>query len=270
MSHHFVTVCVVCVLCAAHTPCSAHTEFSTAGQTTHNFANSEKQLRPNEQLQPSWLLIKSKDTQQRDVKKLNLNNLGAYNNGAVEFSNVLDNNSRSKTILLVPITTNEIYTKNKNTEIVKVNENVEIPIIEEELIQRRARGNPNSLEDIEILERLGQIGIMHNDELNAAQFNGDQNPLNRIRAKRNVDIIDEKYFIEKIFEAYGDGTSITMEGFEKLLKKLGLLRLLTDISSVENHNTVTSQNENPLGKLFNLLIKSLLEIHLFNELKNLN
>lgn len=261
MSHHFVTVCVVCVLCAAHIPCSAHTEFSTAGQTTHNFVNSEKQLGPNEQLQPSWLLIKSKETQQRNVRKLNLNNLGAYNNGAVEFSNALDNNSRSKTILLVPIATNEIYTKNKNTEIVKVNENVEIPIIGED---------PKSLEDIEILRRLGQIEIMHNDELNAAQFNGDQNPLNRIRTKRNVDIIDEKYFIEKIFEAYGDGTSITMEGFEKLLKKLGLLRLLTDISSLENHNTVTSQNENPLGKFFNLLIKSLLETYLFNELKYLN
>ncbi|XP_012171882.1 zinc transporter foi isoform X2 [Bombus terrestris] len=243
MSHHFVTVCVVCVLCAAHTPCSAHTEFSTAGQTTHNFVNSEKQLGPNEQLQPSWLLIKSKDTQQRNVRKLNLNNLGAYNNGAVEFSNVLDNNSRSKTILLVPIATNEIYTKNKNTEIVKVNENVEIPIIGED---------PKSLEDIEILERLGQIEIMHNDELNAAQFNGDQNPLNRIRTKRNVDIIDEKYFIKKIFETYGDGTSITMEGFEKLLKKLGLLRLLTDISSLENHNTVTGQNENSLDKSKNL------------------
>lgn len=26
MSHHFVTVCVVCVLCAAHAPCSAHTD----------------------------------------------------------------------------------------------------------------------------------------------------------------------------------------------------------------------------------------------------
>ncbi|KAK9295722.1 hypothetical protein QLX08_010056 [Tetragonisca angustula] len=242
MSHHFVTVCVVCVLCAAHTPCSAHTEFSTTGQTTYNSVNSEKQLGPHEQLQPSWLLIKSKETQQKDVRKLNLNNF-AYNNGAVKFSNVSDTNSRSKTTSLVP---NEIYTKRENPGNVKVNENIENsdnPMVKKD---------PKTLKDIEILERLGQIEIMYNSELNAAQFNKDQNPLNRIRTKRNVDIIDEKYFMKKIFEAYGDGTSITMEGFEKLLKKLGLLRLLTDASNLENHNIITSQNKNPLDKSKNL------------------
>lgn len=252
MSHHFVTVCVVCVLCAAHTPCSAHTEFSTTGQTTYNTVNSEKQLGPHEQLQP--LLIKSKETQQKDVRKLNLNNF-AYNNGAVKFSNVLDTNSRSKTTSLVP---KEIYTKHENPGNVKVNENIENsdnPMVKKDL---------KTLKDIEILERLGQIEIMYNSELNAAQFNKDQNPLNRIRTKRNVDIIDEKYFMKKIFEAYGDGTSITMEGFEKLLKKLGLLRLLTDASNLENHNIITSQNKNPLGKFLNLLIRSLLKAFLFD------
>lgn len=54
--------------------------------------------------------------------------------------------------------------------------------------------------------------------------------------------------MKKIFEAYGDGTTVTMEGFEKLLRKLGLLRLLTDVSTLEDHNIVTSQHENPLGK----------------------
>ncbi|CAL7933142.1 unnamed protein product [Xylocopa violacea] len=103
-----------------------------------------------------------------------------------------------------------------------------------------------TLRDIEILERLGQIEIMQNNILNTARVERD--PLNRIRSKRNVDVIDDKYFMRKIFEAYGDGTSITMEGFEKLLKKLGLLRLITDISRLENHNVVTSQHENPLDK----------------------
>ncbi|XP_017752577.1 PREDICTED: zinc transporter foi-like [Eufriesea mexicana] len=246
MSHHFVTVCVVCVLCAAHTPCSAHTEFSTAGQTIHNSVNSEKLLGPNEQLQPSLLLMKSKETQQKDVKKLNLNNLGAYNNGAVKFSNVINNNSGNKITLLVPIATNDIHIKEKNPETIKINKNVQnnhISVIKEDSI---------TLKDIEILERLGQIEIAHNCELNAVHFDKDQNPLNRVRTKRNVDILDEKYFMKKIFEAYGDGTSITMEGFEKLLKKLGLFRLLKDTSNLENHNIVTSQNENPLDKTKNL------------------
>jgi len=55
-----------------------------------------------------------------------------------------------------------------------------------------------------------------------------------LRLKRNVDV-DERYFMKKIFEAYGDGTSITMEGFEKLVRKLGLLRLLTDTSELEGN-----------------------------------
>ncbi|KOC69467.1 Zinc transporter foi [Habropoda laboriosa] len=243
MSHHFVTVCVVCVLCAAHTPCSAHTEFSAARQTTKDSVSSEKLLGPNEQLQPSWLLMKFKDTQQKDVRKLNLNNIGAYNNGAVKFSNVLDKNNGNKTpTLLVPVSISETLTKEKSSEIVKVNENMQdmhMPIRKED---------STILKDIEILERLGQIEITRSGELNAAKFIKDQNPLNRVRTKRNVDVINEKYFMKKMFEAYGDGTSVTMEGFEKLLKKLGLLRLLTDISRLENHNTVTSQHENPLGK----------------------
>lgn len=60
MSHHIVTVCVVCVLCAAHTPCSAHAEFSSAGQTVHDSVKSDNLLGPSEQLQPFWLLTKLK------------------------------------------------------------------------------------------------------------------------------------------------------------------------------------------------------------------
>lgn len=253
MSHHFVTVCVVCVLCAAHTPCSAHTEFSTSGQTTHN---SEKLLRPNEQLQPSWSLMKFKEIQQKDVRKLNLNNLDDYNNGAVKFYNILDKNTRNKTTLL-SVATNEVHTKKKNLENVEINiQNNHIPIMKQD---------STNLKDIEISERLGQFEITHNSKLNVIQFDKNQSPFNKIRTKRNdVDVLDEKYFMKKIFETYGDGTSITMEGFEKLLKKLGLLRLLTDISSLENHNIVASHNENPLGKFFSFIDYSLLEIFFFN------
>lgn len=238
MSHHFVTVCVVCVLCAAHTPCSAHTEFSTAGQTMYNSIKSEELPDSNEQLQPSWLLMKYKETQQRDVKKINSNNPSASTDGAVKSSNTLDNNNNSSN-LLAPIATNEA--KMENEENVKLDENIQnIPITKED---------PTTLKDVEILERLGQIEIIYRGELNSVQLHTDENSLNRIRNKRNVDIIDEKYFMKKIFETYGDGNSVTMEGFEKLLKKLGLLRLLTDISRLEEHNIVTSQHDNPIGKL---------------------
>nr|XP_012139836.1 PREDICTED: zinc transporter foi isoform X2 [Megachile rotundata] len=242
MSHHFVTVCVVCVLCAAHTPCSAHVELSHAGSTDHNSVKSEKLPDSNEQLQPSWLLMKYKETQQKDVRKMNSNGVGASNDGAAKSSNILDSANNTSS-LLVPVAINEAHAKAKNQENVKPNDNIHnthIPITQEDSSPTR---------NIELLERLGQIDIIYNGDLNSVQLVKDEDSLNRIRTKRNVDVIDEKYFMKRIFETYGDGTSITMEGFEKLLKKLGLLRLLTDVSKLEEHNVVTSQHENPLDKL---------------------
>lgn len=241
MSHHFVTVCVVCVLCATHTPCSAHTDFSRAGRTAENSVSSEKFPGPDEQLQPSLLLMKYKETHQKDIRKLSLNNLGTRSNGLAKFSNALDNNSKYEApMLLVPVVTNETYTKAERSENRNNNgnvQNVHFPI-----------EGSRTLKDIELLERLGQIEVISDRELNAAEFVKNPNPLQRVRTKRDVDIINEKYFMKKIFEAYGDGTSVTMEGFEKLLKKLGLSSLLTDISGLENHNIVTSQQENRVGK----------------------
>lgn len=244
MSHHFVTVCVVCVLCATHNPCSAHTELSTAGQKTHNSVSSENLPGPNEQLQPSWLLMKFKESKEKDNKKTNINNLGTYKNGAVKFSNSVLNNSNVNKIpnLLVPSTTDEVHTKRKTLQNMKVDKNVQavhVPAIEESF---------TTLKDLEIMERLGQTEINYNKELKSIRSTKNPSPITVIRRKRNVDVIDEKYFMKKIFETYGDGTSVTMDGFEKLLRKLGLLRLLTDISKLEDLNTITS-HENPLGEL---------------------
>lgn len=236
MSHHFVTVCVVCVLCAAHTPCSAHTEFSTAGQTVPGSVKPKNPLGPNEQLQPSWLVTRLKGVQQRDARKTNSNNLSIYKNGAARLSNLLDINNGNRRNL-VPVAAEEARIKSQ--ENVRTNGHVRAPATKEDSA---------ALKDLEILERLGQIEILRGGELNSVRSFRDQSPVDRIRAKRNMDVIDEKYFMKKIFEAYGDGASVTMEGFEKLLRKLGLLRLLTDISSPDDRNIVTSQHENLLGE----------------------
>ncbi|XP_076653389.1 zinc transporter foi [Halictus rubicundus] len=244
MSHHFVTVCVVCVLCAAHNPCSAHTELSTTGQRARDNVNSENLPRLNEQLQPSWLLMKFKKLQEKDNKKVNLNNLGTSRNGAVNFSNrELNNNNVNKIpTLLVPSAIDEVHVKRKTTpQGTKVDKNVQdtrVPEIEESF---------TALNDLEIMERLGQTEISYNGELKSSRSAKNPDSVAVIRRKRNVDVIDEKYFMRKIFETYGDGTSVTIEGFEKLLKKLGLLRLLTDVYKLEDLNAVTSHG-NPLEK----------------------
>ena len=240
MSHHFVTVCVVCVLCAAHTPCSAHTEFSTAGQTVPDSVKPKNPLGPNEQLQPSWLVTRLKGVQQRDARRTNSNNLSIYKNGAAKLSNALDTNNGNKRNLAVPVAVDEARVKSQ--EDVRTNEH------DGGVRDLATKEDSATSKDLEILERLGQIEITRSGELNSVRSFRDRSPVDRIRTKRSVDVIDEKYFMRKIFEAYGDGTSVTMEGFEKLLRKLGLLRLLTDISSSDDRNIVTSQRESLLDK----------------------
>jgi len=93
---------------------------------------------------------------------------------------------------------------------------------------------------VELLERLAQTELSSSvKHKSSADLHTDY----RSRLKRDV-AVDEMYFMKKIFEAYGDGTSITMDGFEKLVRKLGLLRLLTDASKLESGSTETSMHKN--------------------------
>ncbi|KMQ88794.1 zinc transporter foi [Lasius niger] len=95
---------------------------------------------------------------------------------------------------------------------------------------------------MELLERLAQTELLSNVK---HESSADLRTDYRSRLKRDV-AVDEMYFMRKIFEAYGDGTSITMEGFEKLVRKLGLLRLLTDASELESGGTERSTDKNQL------------------------
>jgi len=107
---------------------------------------------------------------------------------------------------------------------------------------RSANVSVNS-RDAELLERLAQPELMSGIIQESAQFSENLRTINKSRLKRDV---NERYFMQKIFEAYGDGTSITMEGFEKLVRKLGLLRLLTDALKVDDEGTDRSMYKNEL------------------------
>jgi len=87
--------------------------------------------------------------------------------------------------------------------------------------------------DTELLERLAQTELVTSVKQKSARYSEDLYTVNKSRLKRDV---NERYFMQKIFEAYGDGTSITMEGFEKLVRKLGLLRLF-DTLEVDSDTT---------------------------------
>lgn len=105
-----------------------------------------------------------------------------------------------------------------------------------------------SVREAEILERLGQTPP-----------EGSAGPVknSRERGKREATVYDQNYFMKKIFEAYGDGTSVTIEGFEKLLRKLNLLRLLINESRTE---AVGGQWENKLESGKSTHMNSQLEV----------
>ncbi|XP_046747138.1 zinc transporter foi isoform X2 [Diprion similis] len=64
----------------------------------------------------------------------------------------------------------------------------------------------------------------------------------RLRKRRHTDDDDdESYFTKRIFRDYGNGNSMTIEGFERLLKKLGLQEVITKLD--EHDNQISEQSD---------------------------
>ncbi|XP_011689171.1 PREDICTED: zinc transporter foi-like isoform X2 [Wasmannia auropunctata] len=236
MSHHIVTVCVVCVLCAAHVPCSAHTNLS-AMQASDNSTSTKNHSDPHAQGQQGFWPIRSKtvDPYLKNQQKYNPNNVTSNKRDAVRSRNSLrridsNNNTISVTADATSTASYDTHLKKQMTESLKGGGSPQDT--------RPSVGSANAFvnsRDAELLERLSQTELMPDvKEQKSAQSSENLRTVNKSRLKRDV---NERYFMQKIFEAYGDGTSITMEGFEKLVRKLGLLRLLTDVSEVDNGGT---------------------------------
>lgn len=235
MSHHIVTVCVVCVLCAAHVHCSAHTN-SSAMTSSDNSTSSKSYSGPDTGGQPFWSLIRPKDVHpySRNQQRYNPNNFTSNKHDAIR-SHIMrhiddSNNNNSISVTANATTTaSHIYRKKEMTESSKGGESPQNtqPSIGSANVSVNSR-------DAELLERLAQPELVSDVKQKSAQSSENLRTVYRSRLKRDV---NERYFMQKIFEAYGDGTSITMEGFEKLVRKLGLLRLLTDVSKVDGDGT---------------------------------
>lgn len=201
MSHHIVTVCVVCVLCAAHVPCSAHTNPSATNART--FDSSSPSTKNPFSLNAQWLPSRPKDAAKDQDRSPPSNNFNSNK-----------------------------HDSRKIAENFKGGGNVRGNTVQSSLA---GEDNPVDPRDAELLQRLAQVDSL-SETRKSAQSTKDLRAINTSRVKRDVDV-DERYFMRKIFEAYGDGTSITMEGFERLVQKLGLLRLLIDSTELQNNSS---------------------------------
>lgn len=252
MSHHIVTVCVVCVLCAAHVPCSAHTDLSTAVVHTvldnsTNPRNDSSSLKA--QGQPLWTLERHKEeaaySNERDrsypnsFSSNNKRDAVRYNDTTRRIINGNNNNARMN---VDAIANDDTYVKKKIAKNFKGGGSTRVQQQQQTLMNENASANDSR--HTELLERLAQTEWLLASKL--ARFSEDSRTVNSSRLKRDV-TVDERYFMKKIFEAYGDGTSLTMGGFEKLVRKLGLLRLLNDVSTLENGSVDRSMRKNQLG-----------------------
>ncbi|EGI61159.1 Zinc transporter foi [Acromyrmex echinatior] len=210
MSHHIVTVCVVCVLCAAHVPCSAHTNLSV--MASNNSTNTKNHSDP--QGQPYIYL---KNQQRYDPSNFISNKHDAVRSHPIQHIDSNSNNNISVTTEAISTTSYDTHLKKQMTESFKGGGSLE----DTRSSINNASVSVNS-RDAELLERLAQTELVASVKQMSARSSEALRIVNKSRLKRDV---NERYFMQKIFEAYGDGTSITMEGFEKLVRKLGLLRL---------------------------------------------
>ena len=210
MAQHFVAVCVVCVLCAAHRLCFAHMVDSSqvVQQTTPSVKYSTELPGYSEHLLPhrinSTEVPAWKDVHKKDSKR---------NENHKRFNKVPDQRTE------------------KSHYDDRLAEDLEHIRTHQEARQK------------ELLERLGQ------NDLESPKKNSKVNQTNdkNLRSKRSSDL-DEKYFTKKIFELYGDGENMTIEGFERLLKKMGLFQSESIVSEEEIHSIDSNQSGSRLGK----------------------
>lgn len=231
MSHHIVTVCVVCVLCAAHVPCSAHTNpsatLATLGRRNSSSTNTGDPSDPSVQPFPSTSPISFRDSTRLYSNPVS-NKRDTVRSRGTRYVN--RNNRNNVIVNATPPASRDAHP-------------VEKGITESFKGGGRTSSSSSSIgsersRDLELLERLAQTELLSSlQHESRVGLHTDY----KARLKRNVDVVDEMYFMRKIFEAYGDGTSITMDGFEKLVRKLGLLKLLTDASGLESGGTERSK-----------------------------
>ncbi|XP_071638405.1 zinc transporter foi isoform X1 [Temnothorax longispinosus] len=240
MSHHIVTVCVVCVLCAAHVPCSAHTNLSAV--TSDDSTSAKNHTGPDTQGQPFWSpIIRSKDTDPypKNQQRYSPHDFTSNKHDAARSRMRHIDSNNNNISATADATSTDIYHKKGMTESFKGGGSPQDtqPSISDADVSVNSR-------DAELLERLAQTELAADVKRKSAQSSKDSRTVSKSRLKRDV---NERYFMQKLFSAYGDGTSITMEGFEKLVRKLGLLRLLTDVSNVEgtDRNSKNFPSEGP-------------------------
>lgn len=193
MARHIVTVCVVCLLCAAHARCFTHAStFPTVNDTTSSVKFFTEPPGYSEHLLPDRInstVTHSKSVNAKDSKGIN-NQKHSSNKVPQEKIKKLPHDDKLK-------------------------EDSEINYEEQESRQK------------ELMERLGQSHLETFKDSEMITKN-DKNS----RLKRSSEL-DEKYFTKKIFALYGDGENMTMEGFEKLLKKMGWFQSAAKVSEEE-------------------------------------
>lgn len=222
-SHHLVTVCMFCLLCATHSSCSAHTELSHKG------------LRRMQDLRHEKFKVSDNESGNR---------------------NYLRNIARIKKSVEVPQVENVIDERNKLDSIENRLSPDVIPISNHILIN-------NKLMTDSIRKFDGKCDgfacAISADELSKTTFSEDKRLVKhrQTRAKRNAHLLDTEnpkplesgsdgrdevsynpilkeidvnFYIHKLFSQFGDINTMTMnlEGFERMLRELDLKKMLLE------------------------------------------
>ncbi|XP_011312191.1 zinc transporter foi-like [Fopius arisanus] len=190
MSRHLMTVCVVCVLCASHNPCSAHTTISPNSQSYQD------PIIPPPSPKYTRMHSNGDPRNHHEMMTPPVEDRG----GSAGWP------SRSKKLL---------HSEKMKMRLEKQEETVSQEI--------------HHLESREVLQRLGHIPGDNSMFSSRGQYSKNHPRVyHNARQKRHVETHDN-YYLKKIFQTFGDGQSLSMEGFENMLKKLGLTELIKNV-----------------------------------------
>ncbi|XP_014215485.1 zinc transporter foi isoform X2 [Copidosoma floridanum] len=264
MAQHFVTVCVVCVLCAAHTPCYAHMNLSS--QIAKQIPGEKY---PTESLGRSepLLPLKTETTVLPQLKDFHTKYPKETKSLEHLFSKMPDDKIVKSSVDLIQsyehisahkqLSEQELIDKQQELldsqkELLEKQEELiekQKYLLEHGTTQQMLEGQKELIDNqMKLIKSRGEsiekyLLLQH---LLFKDFTKHHLSPEALRLKRGSKL-DDQYFVKKISDHYGNNGKMTIEGFDKLVATMSLFQSEVNISEQEIHSIDSNRSGSPLA-----------------------
>lgn len=223
-SHHLVTVCMFCLLCATHSTCSAHTEVSHKG------------LRRMQDLRHE----KFKDSENVNINRSHMRNLARIRKSAEvpQVENVIDERNKLDSIEnrlspdVIPISNHILIDNKLTTDSIRKFDgkcsDSACAVSADELSKTTFSEDKRLVKHRQTkVKRDAHLLDVENPKPSESNSNSRDGEVSYNPILKDIDV---NFYIRKLFSQFGDTNTMTMnlEGFERMLRELDLKKMLLE------------------------------------------